>query len=161
MSGYLIAEVAHRTGFSASALRFYEQHGLVRPGRTSAGYRRYDDEHLETLAFIGRAKGFGLTLDEITELLGLLSQEQCAPVQDRLKELVDIKIAEAEQRISELSSFAGELRRVAAMLDCHTPAGRCDDSCGCTVDNRASEVIFRPAAVRGMIRPLQAGRPES
>ena len=105
MSGYLIAEVAQRTGFSTSAVRFYEQSGLVRPGRTPAGYRRYDDEHLDTLAVIGRAKGFGLTLDESTELLGLLGQDQCAPVQDRLKALVDTKIADAERRIAELSSF--------------------------------------------------------
>jgi DNA-binding transcriptional MerR regulator len=151
MSGYLIAEVAQRTGFSTSALRFYEQSGLVRPGRTPAGYRRYDDEHLDTLAFIGRAKGFGLTLDEITELVGLLGQDQCAPVQDRLRALVDTKIAEAERRIAELSSFTDELRRVAATLERHTPLGPCDDTCGCTTDTTAAApVTFTPGAARAM-----------
>jgi DNA-binding transcriptional MerR regulator len=150
MSGYLIAEVAQRTGFSTSALRFYEQNGLVRPGRTPSGYRRYDDEHLETLAFIGRAKGFGLTLDEITELLGLLDQDQCAPVQDRLKDLVDTKIAEAARRIAELSSFTDELRRVAATLDNHTPDGPCDDTCGCTTDTHAATLTLMPGARRAV-----------
>ena len=68
MDGCTISEAAERTGFSPSALRFYEQHGLVRPARTASGYRSYGDADLERLGFIGRAKGFGLSLDEITEL---------------------------------------------------------------------------------------------
>lgn len=150
MASYLISEVAHRTGFSSSALRFYEQAGLVRPGRTPSGYRCYDDGDLETLAFIGRAKGFGLTLDEITELLGLLGQDYCAPVQDRLKGLVDTKIAEAKRRIAELTDFTTELRRFAAGMEHNTPDGPCDDTCGCTADVIAGSVTFMPRVVKAV-----------
>ncbi len=134
MDGYSISQVSDRTGFPASTLRFYERSGLVRPARTPAGYRRYDDHHLEVLAFIGRAKGFGLSLDEITELLLLLDEERCAPVQDRLRALVGAKIADARARITELVAFTAELQRVSATLRRHTPDGPCDDACGCTSD---------------------------
>jgi DNA-binding transcriptional MerR regulator len=134
MDGYSISQVAERTGFPASTLRFYEQHGLVRPGRTPSGYRAYDDGHVELLEFIGRAKGFGLTLEEITDLLSLLDEDRCAPVQTRLRELVDAKIADAQIRVAELTSFTSELQRVASTLNGPTPDGPCDTTCGCTTD---------------------------
>lgn len=145
MDGYSISQVAERTGFPPTTLRFYEQSGLVRPARTPAGYRSYDDTHIELLSFIGRAKGFGLSLEEITELLGLLGDEECAPVQGRLRDLVDTKIADAQAKIAELEGFTAELRRVAATLGTHTPAGPCDDSCGCTTDEPAG--IARPVVL--------------
>jgi len=134
MDGYSISQVAQRTGFPATTLRFYEESGLVRPARTTAGYRCYDDTHIELLLFIRRAKGFGLSLDEITELLSLLGDHECAPVQGRLRDLVEAKIADAQARVADLEGFTAELRRVAAALDRHTPAGPCDDACGCTTD---------------------------
>lgn len=134
VDGYSISQVAERTGFPPTTLRFYEQSGLVRPARTPAGYRCYDDTHIELLSFIGRAKGFGLSLDEITELLALLGDDECAPVQGRLRDLVDAKIADAQTKVAELEGFTTELRRVAASLGTHTPAGPCDDTCGCTSD---------------------------
>src|SRR5690606_32558552 len=116
MDGYSISQVAERTGFPPTTLRFYEQSGLVRPARTPAGYRSYDDTHIELLSFIGRAKGFGLSLEEITELLGLLGDDECAPVQGRLRDLGDTKLADAQAKIAELEGFTAELRRVAATL---------------------------------------------
>lgn len=56
MSTYTISEAAGRSGFSPSALRYYEGIGLVSPRRTAAGYRLYDDRAVARLAFIGRAK---------------------------------------------------------------------------------------------------------
>ena len=63
--------------------------GRSKPPRTSAGYRSYGHTDVETLRFIGRAKSFGLTLDEITEVIPLLDGDTCAPIQDRLRDLVD------------------------------------------------------------------------
>lgn len=138
MDGYSISQVAERTGFPPTTLRFYEQSGLVRPARTTAGYRCYDDTHIELLAFIGRAKGFGLSLEEITELLSLLDGDECAPVQGRLRDLIDTKIADAHAKIAELQAFTGELERFADTLEVHTPDGPCDDACGCTTDTPRS-----------------------
>ena len=83
MEGLTISEVAKETGFSPSALRYYEGHGLITPARTPAGYRNYDAASIETLRFIARAKHLGLSLDEISDLVVLLDDRRCAPVQDR------------------------------------------------------------------------------
>jgi MerR family redox-sensitive transcriptional activator SoxR len=61
MDTMTIADAAGATGFSASALRFYETAGLVTPARTAAGYRTYADDDLARLRFIGRAKRLGLS----------------------------------------------------------------------------------------------------
>src|SRR5262249_44497989 len=100
---YKIAEVAARSGFTASTLRYYEELGLVPPaGRTTAGYRLYDDSTLARLAFISRAKQLGCTLDEITDLAVAWDGERCEPVQARLRELVAAKIVDAQERIAEM-----------------------------------------------------------
>lgn len=132
MDGQSISQVSDQTGFSPSALRFYESSGLVQPGRTDAGYRSYDDRQVEQLAFVRRAKGLGLSLEEIAELLELLDGKSCAPVQARLRQLVDRNIAEAQNKISELLQFVDDLSRSATSLQEHTPEGPCDETCGCT-----------------------------
>jgi DNA-binding transcriptional MerR regulator len=63
MSGLKISEAARATGFSVSALRFYEQAGVVVPERTATGYRSYSDDHLDSLRFVARGKQLGLSLD--------------------------------------------------------------------------------------------------
>jgi DNA-binding transcriptional MerR regulator len=151
MDGYSISQVAERTGFTTSTLRFYEQAGLVRPDRAANGYRTYDEHHVELLSFIGRAKGFGLSLDEITDLLPLLDGDECAPVQGRLHGLVEAKIADAQRRIADLIGFTSELRRVSATLARHTPAGPCDDSCGCTTDPPATSPAAASSIAGGTI----------
>jgi DNA-binding transcriptional MerR regulator len=155
MDGYSISQVAERTGFPATTLRFYEQAGLVRPDRSPAGYRRYDDEQVELLSFIARAKRLGLSLEEISELLGLLGDDECAPVQGRLRQLVDCRLAEARAQVAELEAFTAELERVAVTLDTHTPDGPCDDTCGCTADPQ------RPARPRSIALGARPGRADS
>ena len=148
MDGYSISQVAERTGFPATTLRFYEDAGLVRPSRTPSGYRSYDEPDIELLAFIGRAKSLGLSLAEITDLLGLLDEDRCAPVQGRLRDLIDTKIAEAQAKISELEAFTVELQRVAATLGAHTPDGPCDDNCGCTAERDTRQHVAPPVRNR-------------
>jgi MerR family redox-sensitive transcriptional activator SoxR len=64
-----VSEVAHRSGFAASALRFYESEGLIEASRTTGGQRRYARSVLRRLAFIRAASNVGLSLEEIrTEL---------------------------------------------------------------------------------------------
>jgi DNA-binding transcriptional MerR regulator len=89
MSNYTIGEIADRSGFSTSALRYYEGIGLVEPAtRTGAGYRLYDDDTLSRLAFIARAKQLGCTLEQITDLAGLWDGERCGPVQKRFHDVM-------------------------------------------------------------------------
>ena len=64
-----VTEVSRRSGFAASALRFYEDQGLIDATRTEGGRRRYERSVLRRLAFIRAASNVGLSLAEIrTEL---------------------------------------------------------------------------------------------
>ncbi len=67
-----VGEVAHRSGFATSALRYYEDMGLVAAVRTRGGQRRYERGVLRRLAFIAAARHIGLSLDEIKEAFDLL-----------------------------------------------------------------------------------------
>ena len=60
-----IGEVARRSGVAASALRFYEERGLIGSERAGSGHRRYPRSVLRRIAFIVFAQRVGLTLDEI------------------------------------------------------------------------------------------------
>jgi MerR family redox-sensitive transcriptional activator SoxR len=60
-----VSEVAARSGYAPSALRYYEREGLIAATRTAGGQRRYSRSVLRRLAFIRAAGTVGLTLDEI------------------------------------------------------------------------------------------------
>ncbi len=67
-----IGELCARSGFAPSALRFYEQFGLIAAHRNSGNQRRYDRTVLRRLAFIRAARHVGLSLEEIRDLLARL-----------------------------------------------------------------------------------------
>jgi MerR family redox-sensitive transcriptional activator SoxR len=67
-----IGEVVARSGFSHSALRFYEREGLVAATRTSGGQRRYERSVLRRLAFLRAARTLGVPLEEVREALDRL-----------------------------------------------------------------------------------------
>jgi MerR family transcriptional regulator, redox-sensitive transcriptional activator SoxR len=67
-----IGEVVERSGFPASALRYYEREGLLTTTRTSGGQRRYERSVLRRLAFIRAARTIGVGLDEVREALDAL-----------------------------------------------------------------------------------------
>ena len=110
---YRIGELAKQCEVKADTLRFYEKHGLLTPSsRSDSGYRLYNDNDVERLRFILRAKAVGFTLAEITELLSIeldKSNWACADV----KGLVDSKLAYVNERITELNHFQVSLQRLS------------------------------------------------
>jgi MerR family transcriptional regulator, redox-sensitive transcriptional activator SoxR len=64
-----IGQVADRSGFNASALRFYEREGLITAERNAGNQRRFDPSVLRRLAFIRAARHVGLSLDEVRDAL--------------------------------------------------------------------------------------------
>lgn len=150
---YQIKDVAERTGFSAATLRYYEEIGLLPPSvRTPAGYRQYDDETLDRLAFIARAKQLGCSLDEVADLTLAWQGGRCGPVQDRLRAVVAGKLVSAQQQIVELMTLTSELQRAAATLELHRPEGPCDDRCGCVTDTSINAAP-KPQAVSLISKP--------
>lgn len=71
-----VSEVARRSGFAASALRYYEREGLIHATRTAGGQRRYARSVLRRLAFIRAASNVGLTLDEVRGELARLPENR-------------------------------------------------------------------------------------
>jgi len=101
----VIGEVAKRSGVAASALRFYEERGLIQSEREGSGQRRYPRSALRRIAFIVFAQRIGLTLDEIATELDKLPPDR-APTGRDWSQLsstwtarIDEKIAELERRM--------------------------------------------------------------
>ena len=69
-----IGEVARRAGMAASALRFYEEQGLVTAVRTEGGRRYFPRSVLRRLAFIRAAQNVGLSLDEVRGALAVIPE---------------------------------------------------------------------------------------
>jgi MerR family redox-sensitive transcriptional activator SoxR len=67
-----VSEVAERSGFAPSALRFYEREGLIAATRSAGGQRRYERSILRRLAFVRAARNVGLSLDEVAAALAAL-----------------------------------------------------------------------------------------
>ena len=82
-----IGEVVRRGGIAASALRFYEQRGLIASERAGSGHRRYPRPVLRRIAFIAFAQRIGLTLDEIGAELASLARTWTSRIDQRIAEL--------------------------------------------------------------------------
>jgi MerR family redox-sensitive transcriptional activator SoxR len=96
-----IAEVARRSGVAASALRFYEQQGLITSQRTGAGHRRFPRAVLRRIAFIVFAQKIGLSLEEIRVELAKLPANR-VPERADWARLSSRWSARVEERIAEL-----------------------------------------------------------
>jgi MerR family transcriptional regulator, redox-sensitive transcriptional activator SoxR len=96
-----IGEVASRSGVAASALRFYEDRGLIRSERAGSGHRRYPRPVLRRIAFIVFAQRIGLTLDEIGAELAKLPPDR-APTRRDWSRLSSGWTSRIDERIAEL-----------------------------------------------------------
>jgi MerR family redox-sensitive transcriptional activator SoxR len=96
-----IGEVSARSGVAASALRFYEERGLITSERAGSGHRRYPRPVLRRIAFIVFAQRIGLSLDEIGAELAKLPPER-APTRRDWSRLSSGWTARIDERIAEL-----------------------------------------------------------
>jgi MerR family transcriptional regulator, redox-sensitive transcriptional activator SoxR len=81
-SAITIGELAKRSGVSASAIRFYEEQGLISSTRTGGGQRQYRRETLRRVGFIRAAQAVGLNLSEIRSALDNLPGKRTPTKQD-------------------------------------------------------------------------------
>jgi MerR family redox-sensitive transcriptional activator SoxR len=108
-----ISEVAKRSGVAASALRFYEDRGLIRSERAGSGHRRYPRAVLRRVAFIVFAQKMGLSLDEVGLELSKLPQNRVPERADWAKlsgswtRRIDEHIAELQRLRSGLTECIG------------------------------------------------------
>jgi MerR family transcriptional regulator, redox-sensitive transcriptional activator SoxR len=96
-----IGEVARRSGVAASALRYYEDRGLIASERTGAAHRRYPRAVIRRIAFIVFAQKIGLTLEEIGQELAKLPSDRVPNRRDWAR-LSTTWQARIDERIGEL-----------------------------------------------------------
>ena len=109
-----ISEISRRSGVASSALRFYEDRGLIESERTgSSGHRHYPRAVLRRIAFIVFAQKVGLTLDEIGQELSKLPKNHVPERSDWAKlsgawtSRIDERIAELERLRAGLTQCIG------------------------------------------------------
>lgn len=103
-----IGELARRLGINTKTIRFYESIDLIPPAdRTPSGYRDYGEEDADRLAFIKSAQRFGLSLEEISEILAL--RERGERPCDYVLGVVQGEISDLDHRIKEMRALRKEL----------------------------------------------------
>jgi len=105
-----ISEVARRSGVRASALRFYEERGLIRSERTGSGHRRYPRAVLRRIAFIVFAQRLGLSLEEVGVELAKLPPDR-VPEGSEWEKLSGKWTQRIDERIAELQRLRTGLTR--------------------------------------------------
>jgi len=128
-----IGELAKRTGVATSALRFYEERGLIFSERNAAGHRRYPRATARRVAFITFAQRVGLSLEEIKAELDTLPQHH-VPTRDDWSRLTQQWQARIDERIRELE------RLKQGLTDCI--------GCGCLSLDRCAVMNPYDAAAR-------------
>ena len=103
-----IGEVARRSGVAASALRFYEERGLITSERAGSGHRRFPRPVLRRIAFIVFAQRIGLTLEEIAVELAKLPPDR-APTRREWSRLSSTWGSRIDDRIAELGRLKAGL----------------------------------------------------
>jgi len=108
-----IGQIAKACGVRIDTLRYYEKEGLIRPSaRTEAGYREYDDNAVQQMRFILKAKALGFSLHEIRELLSLRIDREHHPCSE-VKDLALAKLTRIEEKIEELQRMHRALKRIS------------------------------------------------
>ena len=108
-----IGDLAKRTGLSVSAIRFYEEKGLVEPHRTSGGQRRFLRSDIRRLSFALIAQQMGLSIGEIeSELIKLPqgrtpTQADWTKISRSMRKMLDAKIAELQRTRDRLDGCIG------------------------------------------------------
>ncbi|HUB72680.1 MAG TPA: redox-sensitive transcriptional activator SoxR [Solirubrobacteraceae bacterium] len=108
MDALTIGEVAKRSGVAASALRFYEQRGLIACERAGSGHRRFARPVLRRIAFIVFAQRVGLSLEQIGAELAKLPPDR-APRRADWARLSSGWSARIDERIAELERLKAGL----------------------------------------------------
>ena len=142
-----ISQVARQIRLRPSAIRYYEQIGLLPPAHRLSGQRRYDPRVLYRLAIIQRARQLGFTLAEIRYLF--FGFRDVTRASERWRALSQRKLAELEHLMDGIQAVRGLLKRLMTKCRCDTL-----DQCG--------ERILRTMNSHARATPLarSGGRPE-
>ena len=147
-----IGELARRAGVAPSALRYYEQLGLISSERTAGGQRRYNRATLRRVAFVRAAQQVGLSLDEARAALSRLPEGR-TPTKADWNRVSGTWISRIDERIAELERLR---ERLNSCVGCGCLSLR---TCG--LYNPADTAATRGAGARWLLGDTPPGPRES
>ena len=123
MGQLTISQVAQQIGIQTSAIRYYEQIGLLPPAQRLSGQRRYDSTVLYRLAIVQRARQLGFSLTEIRQLF--FGFRDVTLASERWQTLSQRKLEELDHLMDGIKAVRGVLRKLMTKCRCDTL-----DQCG-------------------------------
>lgn len=102
-----IGDVSERSGLPVKTIRYYEDIGLVKPMRGANGYRAFGEKDLHKLAFLGRARALGFTIEDCRALLALYEDQTRASAD--VKRIAKGHLAQIEAKIVDLKAMRDTL----------------------------------------------------
>ncbi|WP_424832961.1 Cu(I)-responsive transcriptional regulator [Ruegeria sp.] len=102
-----IGDAANLTGLPAKTIRYYEEIDLITPLRDENGYRRFRDQDIHKLHFLGRARALGFSIDECRTLLALYEDESRASAD--VKRIAREHLTRIDTKIADLKAMRDTL----------------------------------------------------
>lgn len=102
-----IGDVAKLSGLPPKTIRYYEDIGLITPLRDANGYRSFRDSDMHKLAFLGRARALGFTIEDCRSLLALWDDKDRASSDVRI--IAREHLARIEHKIADLQAIQDTL----------------------------------------------------
>lgn len=110
-----IKEVAERSGVPPKTIRYYEDIGLIRPLRAANGYRAFREQDLHKLAFVGRARAMGFSIEDCRTLVALYEDDSRESAQ--VKAVAEEHLHRIDEKIAQLQSMRDTLATL--VHSCH------------------------------------------
>jgi Cu(I)-responsive transcriptional regulator len=102
-----VGEAAKRCGLPVKTIRYYEEIGLVVPGRQDNGYRAYGEADVYKLQFLQRSRSLGFSIQDCRSLLSLYEDRSRASAD--VKAIAQARLADIRRKIDELESLHATL----------------------------------------------------
>ena len=102
-----IGEVSERSGLPPKTIRYYEDINLVRPLRSDNGYRSFRESDIHKLAFLGRARALGFSIEDCRALLQLYENDTRASAD--VKQIAQENLARIDAKVKELQAMRNTL----------------------------------------------------
>jgi len=132
-----VGDAAERSGLPAKTIRYYEEIGLIRPARADNGYRDYSRDDVHRLAFLGRARNLGFSIDDCRQLMALYRDRDRAS--HYVREIASAHVRAIEEKVRELQSMRATLQKLihACHGDDRPDCPILDDLAGMAQDEKA------------------------
>jgi len=107
-----IGDVSRRSGLPAKTIRYYEDIGLIQPLRSPNGYRSFRDSDLHKLAFLGRARALGFTIEDCRTLMALYEDDSRESA--NVKRVAEDHLQRIDDKIAQLQSMRATLAHLVS-----------------------------------------------